>query len=69
MVRGGRLVLDEPIDLPDGTEVELAPLVGDDLDERDRQALEEALARSAAEIARGELVDADGVLEGLGVGS
>ena len=31
-VRGGRLLLDEPTDLPEGTEVELTPVLDDDLD-------------------------------------
>ena len=36
-VIGGRLVLDEPIDLPDGTVVDLLPAdEADDLDEVDR---------------------------------
>jgi hypothetical protein len=39
-VRAGRLVVDEPTDLPDGTEVELLPLdPGDWLDEREPAAL------------------------------
>lgn len=54
--------MNEPIDLPDGTEVELAPVVDDDLDEKSQAALEAALARSAVQIARGELLDADEVL-------
>ena len=61
-VRGGRLLVDEPIDLPDGTEVELAPVLDDDLDETSRSALEAALARSADQINRGDLLDASDVL-------
>jgi hypothetical protein len=38
-VRGGRLVVDEPTDLPEGTELELLPLdPGDWLDDTDRAA-------------------------------
>ena len=66
-VQAGRLVVDEPIDLPDGSEVELAPVVNDDLDEKSRAALEAALARSATQISRGELIDASEVLARLGV--
>src|SRR5438552_4481984 len=36
-VRGGRLLLDEPVDLPEGTEVELVPAdEGEGLDDADR---------------------------------
>jgi hypothetical protein len=50
-VRGGRFVVDEPTDLPDGTELELLPLdPGDWLDEADRAALHEALAQSQADV-------------------
>jgi hypothetical protein len=63
-VRDGRLVLDEPTDLPDGTEVELLPLdPGDWLDERDRKALHEALRESGVDIAAGRLVDAEEILK------
>src|SRR5438445_9862942 len=61
-VREGRLVLDEPTDLPEGTEIELTPVFDDDLGPEERQALEASLARSAAQLARDELVDADEVL-------
>lgn len=64
-VRGGRLVLDEPTDLPDGTEVELTPVLDDDLDAEERRALESSLARSAAQLARNDLVDAAEVLRRL----
>lgn len=52
-VCNGRLVLDEPTALPDGTEVRVALLDGDELDERDRVALEAALAEGEADIAAG----------------
>jgi hypothetical protein len=43
-VQKGRLVLDEPIDLPEGTEVDLLPLdPGDWLNEDEGQALHRAL--------------------------
>ncbi len=49
-VSGGRLVLDEPIDLPDGTRVELRLVDdGDDLDDEERARLHRALARAASE--------------------
>jgi hypothetical protein len=65
-VREGRLVLDEPTDLPEGTEIELLPLdPGDWLDESDRAALHEALRQSDADIAAGRLVDAEKILREL----
>jgi hypothetical protein len=63
-VRAGRLVVDEPTDLPEGTELELLPLdPGDWLDEADRAALHEALRESDADVAAGRLVDAEVVLK------
>jgi hypothetical protein len=63
-VSKGRLVLDEPTDLPEGTEVDLLPLdPGDWLDEEDRKALHLALDQSEADVAAGRLVDADVVLK------
>ena len=38
-VQGGRLILDEPTSLPDGSEVELVALDGDDLDDDERRRL------------------------------
>ena len=65
-VRAGRLVLDEPTDLPEGAEVELLPLdPGDLLDETDRAALHEALRESDADLAGGRVVDAEEVLREL----
>jgi hypothetical protein len=64
-VRAGRLVVDEPTDLPDGTVVELLPLdPGDWLGQEDREALHEALRLSDADVAAGRLVDAEDVLRG-----
>jgi hypothetical protein len=65
-VRDGRLLVDEPTNLPEGTEVELLPLdPGDWLDRADRDALHAALAESDADIAAGRLVDAADVLKTL----
>jgi len=65
-VHGGRLMVDEPTNLPEGTEVELLPLdPGDWLDEADRAALHAALAQSEADVAAGRLIDAPDVLKGL----
>lgn len=58
--------MDEPTDLPDGTEVELLALdPGDWLDEADRAALHEALRESESDVAAGRLVDAEAILKEL----
>ena len=65
-VNAGRLVVDEPTDLPDGTELELLPLdPGDWLGEADRAALHKALRESDADVAAGRLIDADDILKEL----
>ena len=65
-VRAGRLVVDEPTDLPDGTELQLLPLdPGDWLDQGERAALHEALRESGADVAAGRLVDAEEILREL----
>lgn len=65
-VKSGRLVVDKPTDLPEGTEVELLPLdPGDWLDDEDRAALNQALRDSEADVKAGRLVDADSVLREL----
>ncbi|HJQ98100.1 MAG TPA: hypothetical protein VJ826_07270, partial [Candidatus Polarisedimenticolaceae bacterium] len=65
-VRKGRLVVDEPTDLPEGTEIELLPMdPGDWLDEEDRAALHRALVASNAGIEAGELIDASEVVREL----
>jgi len=62
----GRLVLDEPTTLPDGTIVELIPLdPGDWLTEEDRAALHKALRDSGADVENGREVDAATVLREL----
>lgn len=65
-VRDGRLIVDEPTTLPEGTEVRLLPLdPGDWLDDADRAALHEALAQSEADVKAGRLVDATEILKAL----
>ena len=65
-VNAGRIVVNEPTDLPDGTELELLPLdPGDWLDETDRAALHKALRESDADVAAGRLIDADEILKEL----
>ena len=65
-VHAGRLVVDEPTTLLEGTVLEQLPLdPGDWLDDTDRTALHAALAESEADVAAGRLVDATQVLEEL----
>lgn len=65
-VRGGRLVLDEPTELPEGSEVELVVADdGDELDNDDRARLHAALERSAEQFRAGRGIDADQALARL----
>jgi hypothetical protein len=65
-VQQGRLFLNEPTKLPEGTEVDLLPLdPGDWLDPGDRAALHRALAASQEDVEAGRLVDAEEVLREL----
>ena len=65
-VKAGRLVIDDPVDLPDGSEVELAVVdAGDDLDGAERERLHAALLEAQAEIDRGEGIPAEQVIERL----
>lgn len=63
-VRGGRLVLDEPTDLPEGSEVELVTS-DDDFDPEERARLDAALERSMAQAKAGQFVDGDAVIKKL----
>jgi hypothetical protein len=63
----GRIVVDEPVDLPDGAEVHVylddASAEATNADER--AALERALERSLAQADAGELIEADDALAEL----
>jgi hypothetical protein len=56
-VKGGRLVLDEPTDLPEGTEVELTLVDDGEFDPEDRARLHQAIEDGAQDIERGDHVD------------
>lgn len=65
-VSDGRLVLDEPTTLPEGSEVELLPIDGwDDLDDEDRKRLHEALAASDEDLVAGRVRPAEEILAEL----
>lgn len=58
-VKNGRLVLDEPTDLPEGAEVELVPADGeDDLDPMERAELHRSIEEGLADMKAGRTVDA-----------
>ena len=59
-VRNGRLVLNEPVNLPDGTLLELVSVDhgSDPLDAEERAELDRDLGGSFAEEEAGELIDA-----------
>lgn len=62
-VRNGRLVLDEPTNLPEGAEVSLSIVDDEDgMDDAERARLHRALERSMAQAKAGQLIDADEVI-------
>jgi hypothetical protein len=63
----GRIVVDEPVDLPDGAEIHvyLYDASADAMSAEERAALEQALERSLVQADAGELVEADEVLAEL----
>ena len=67
-VTNGRIVVDHPTDLPEGTEVRFVAVTDhrhDELDDRDRAALHRALADAATALREDRLVGGDEVLERL----
>jgi hypothetical protein len=70
-VKAGRLVLDEPTDLPEGEVVELVPLDdvldngGDYLDDEERARLHESIERGLEDVKAGRTVDARVVIDEL----
>jgi hypothetical protein len=66
-VQNGRLVRDEPTELPEGTELDLVAAVdaGDDLDDEERAALHASIDEGLRQADAGETVDADEVLARL----
>jgi hypothetical protein len=58
-VRGGRLVLDEPTNLPEGAEVRVALVDGDELDDSERAELHTAIMAAEAELDAGQAITED----------
>jgi hypothetical protein len=66
VVENGRLQLNEPTDLPDGTELELVvDDEGDDPTEQERQALHEALSRAWTSAQAAEMRPASAIIDEL----
>lgn len=63
-VKGGGIVLDEPLDLPEGTEVEIA-VADDEMSDEERAEIEAAIDESLEQVARGEGIPAEEVLRRL----
>jgi hypothetical protein len=65
-VQNGRVLVDEPTDLPDGAKVELLLLdAAADMDAEERAALEASIRRGLDEADRGELHSVDEVVARL----
>ena len=65
-VKNGRLVLEDPTtDLPDGAEVELYLVDGDEMDSEERERLHESIRESIEQMKAGQLIDADEALAEL----
>lgn len=64
-VRNGRLVLDEPTDLPEGIEVDLVFADGDQLDAEERRELYGALLAGSDELDAGQGEDLEAVVAEL----
>jgi hypothetical protein len=65
-VRNGRLIVDQPTDLPEGTVLDLVvDDEGDQLDEEERRALNAAISRSLVQAEEGRTAPAEEILERL----
>jgi hypothetical protein len=68
-VRSGRIVIDEPIDLPEGAELKVDSLqladAGDELDSEERERLHRGLDEAIASVRAGRIVDGDEVIRRL----
>jgi len=65
-VRGGRLVLDEPTNLPEGAEVRVALVDGDELDDSERAELHDAILAAEAELDAGQAITEEDLWVRLG---
>jgi hypothetical protein len=59
-VENGRIVADEPVDLPDGTPVRVVRVdTGEEMSSEERVELESAIEEGYADFARGDFEDAE----------
>ncbi len=65
LFQDGQVVLDEPTDMPNGTELYVVPAAelkgvdaGDDLDDEERAALDEAIREGIEDMEAGRTIDA-----------
>ena len=66
VVHNGRIVVDEPTTLPDGTVLKLQAVdPGDSLDDAERAELHAAIGRGKADVAAGRVRDAREVVKEL----
>lgn len=61
-VKSGRLVLDEPTDLPEGCEVDLVAIGDDNFGPEERARLDAVLELSIAQARAGQSIDANDVI-------
>ena len=64
-VRGGRLVLDEPTNLPEGAEVRVALVDSDDLNDAERAELHAAILAAEKELDAGPVLSEEDLWERL----
>jgi len=65
IVHRGRLLLDAPTELPEGTVLELVAVDGDAMTEDETRALNAAISRSAEQAEQGQLTPASEILREL----
>jgi hypothetical protein len=65
-VRNGRVVVDEPTDLPDGARVDLLLLdAAAEMDDTERASIEASISRGIAQADRGDVFSVESVIERL----
>jgi hypothetical protein len=70
-VKNGRLVLDEPTDLPEGEVVELVPVDeilasgGDYIDDEERERLHQSIQRGLEDVRAGRTIEGNEVIQKL----
>jgi hypothetical protein len=64
-IERGRIIVDDPIDLPDGTEVEIAVAECDEMTAEERAELDASIERGMEQAARGEGISAEEMIRRL----